>query len=118
MPNSKEEIRKEATESAEDDLTKDIKHLLIDVHDELLQQRGGGNPFIKNLMHAQKRLASLIVRASIENDKLQQQIGRLTKYIFWFTIALFFIGIVSISPFLKEAFLFLSDFFDRIFCKI
>ena len=46
MPKSKEKIRKEATESAEDDLTKDIKHLLIDVHDELLQERGG-NVFIK-----------------------------------------------------------------------
>jgi len=118
MPKSKEEIRKEATESAEDDLTKDIKHLLIDVHDELLQERGG-NVFIKNLMFAQKRLASLIVRASIENDKLQQSLKLLTKQIYGFTIALFIVGIISIShilfPFLKSVFSFLTKIIIRIF---
>lgn len=119
MPKSKEEIRKEATESAEDDLTKDIKHLLIDIHDELLQQRSGENPFIKNLMHAQKGLASLIVRASIENDKLQQSLTLLTKRIFGFTVALFIIGLISVShilsPFFKSVFSFLTKIIVRIF---
>ena len=73
-------LRKRAEEEANLDLKKDLVHLLTDIHDELLQDR----PANENLVHAQKRLASLQVRMARSAD-------RQSRIMCWLTWVLIFL---------------------------
>ena len=104
----KERTRAQADKEANEDLQKSIKHLLIDVHHELLRQN---RTPLENIMHAQKRLASLTVKNAIENEKLtkeniklQNSVTKLTGRIHNYTIILMMIGVISISPFIIKFF--------------
>jgi hypothetical protein len=93
MSKSRSEIEKEV----EDDLAKSPKHLLVDIHEEILKQ---DRPIDQNMIHAYKRFASLLTHSAIasreaadENIKLQQKIAKLTKGIWVFTIVLIIISL-------------------------
>ena len=105
MSRTKEEVRSDAEVSAEEDLSKDIKQLLVDVHHELLlEERPGSSAPLhtENLVHAQKRLASLTVKNAIENVKLQKEISKLTKQIRVYTIVLVVLTSIMAFPILWQ----------------
>jgi len=103
MPKTKEQVRKLAEESAKNDLEKDINQLLIDVHDELLteyREHSSANLQLENMVHAQKRLASLTVKNAITNTELQKKISDLTRILVILTVILVFLSVVLIvTPF-------------------
>lgn len=85
----------------EADLQKNYRHLLVDVHEELLHWDW---PVGERQIHAQKRLASLLVKSAEAGDRQQEAMTRLTvsletltKKIFWFTVASVLIGLASLS---------------------
>jgi hypothetical protein len=93
---SRPEIEKEVKE----DLAKSDVHLLVDVHEEILRK---DRSLPENLIHAQKRIASLFARSAIEsrksieeNNKLQKEIRNMTWWLKWFTILLFFIALIQL----------------------
>ena len=97
MPKTKEEARKLAEESAKDDLKKDINQLLVDVHHELLteyREHSSANLQLENMVHAQKRLASLTVKNAITNTELQKKINRLTWILVILTIILVVLTVI------------------------
>ncbi len=101
MPKTKEQIRNLAEKSANDDLKKNFNQLLIDVHDELLQEKREGSKtdlHTENMVHAQKRLASLTVKNAIENIGLQESIKKLTITLVFLTVILLILTIIMVLP--------------------
>ncbi len=95
MP-SRPEIEKEAQE----DLAKSDSQLLTDIHEEILRK---DRSLPENLIHAQKRLASLFARSAIashkaseENNKLQREIRNMTLWLKVLTVFLLVIGILQL----------------------
>lgn len=91
--------RAEITNEVETDLAKTPKHLLTDVHEELLND----NPSPEKLIHAQKRLASLFValyQKSEESTKETMKLNRRLLYLTWaiaiLTAVLLFIEIFDV----------------------
>ena len=92
--------RKQAAKEVDDDLNKDYRWLLIDIHDELLfnyihhEEIAKGNAGFRsneeNMLHAQKRLASLQVKIAMGADALQTQMRRLM----WASIIVSIIAVV------------------------
>lgn len=110
----KKAIRITAEQTAQEDLTnKDIEQLLVDVHDELTQEyrhNSTADLHTENMVHAQKRLASLIVKnfinsekLTIKNVELQANVNNLTIKLRTYTVVLMIIGLISISPILWGA---------------
>ena len=95
MP-SRSEIEKEVQE----DLTKSDKQLLVDIHEEILCD---GRSLPENLIHAQKRLASLFINLSRRAEKstekiinLTKQLRHLTWVIVFLSVALIVIGFIQV----------------------
>lgn len=85
MQSKEKSHRAEATTEAQLDLGKSARHLLIDVHDELLNKsRNAG----ENMLHAQKRLASLTLKNAESADALARKVKNLTCVLVWLTIVL------------------------------
>ena len=79
------EHRAQAEREANDDLAKDARHLLYDVHDELI--RFDREP-IERLSHAQKRLASLTVKNAEAADAVAKRLETLNKVLVWLTVVI------------------------------
>ena len=92
--------RPEIETEVKKDLDKSDVELLVDIHEEILRS---DRSLPENLIHAQKRLASLFARSAIEsrksmeeNNKLQKEIRNMTCWLKWFTILLFFIALIQL----------------------
>lgn len=79
MPDSTH--RAKAEEEVRQDLQKDLVHLLVDVHDELLRSDRKTD---ENVVHAQKRIASLQVRAAQSADRQ----SRIMLWVTWILVGL------------------------------
>ena len=99
-PEEQSEHRARAEREASEDLAKEARHLLYDIHDELL--RFDRQP-IARLSDAQKRLASLTVKNAESAEALAREtlalhgriaiftekLHKLTVVLVWLTVALF-----------------------------
>ena len=75
---SRSEIEKEV----EDDLAKTDAKLLVDIHEELLHDE---RSIPENLIHAQKRLASLSVSLARQSEEVTKQTKKLNDRLLWLT---------------------------------
>jgi hypothetical protein len=85
--------RARAEEEVGVDLRKDLRQLLVDVHDELLRSDRGAD---ENILHAQKRLASLQVRVAQSTDRQSRIMLSLTWIIVLLTIVLVVLTVVML----------------------
>ena len=99
------ELRKQARKEAGDDLEKSFDHLLVDIHEELLNR---DRESYGNNLHAQKRTMSLMAKAaqaaeSSSNrmialtesiESAHSEVRNLTKRIYWLTWAL--VGLTAV----------------------
>lgn len=85
--------RLKAEEEARQDLEKDLVHLLVDVHDELL--RTDRKPE-ENMLHAQKRLGSMQVRVAQSADRQSRIMLRLTWILVILTVVLIVLTVVML----------------------
>lgn len=70
------------------DLKKDVAQLLCDVHEETLL---GERTEMQSLLHAQKRMVSMMARVAISNDKMSKCVFILTLLTLLVTIVNLFI---------------------------
>ena len=75
---SRTEIEKEV----KDDLAKSDVRLLVDIHEEILRD---DRSISENLIHAQKRLASLFVKLSRQAEESTKETTKLNKRILYLT---------------------------------
>jgi hypothetical protein len=94
------QARQTAEEEAERDWHKPLKQLLVDVHHEINLP---GRTMEENAAHANKRIASVLVRtagineeASKSNEKASKLLIRLTTALFIFTAVLVCCGLVQV----------------------
>jgi len=69
-------IREKARRETNQDLSKPIQQLMCDVHEETMQIREGRQ--LDNIMHATKRMVSLMGRVALENQRTSAHIKNLT----------------------------------------
>lgn len=85
--------RRRAADEARRDLDKSPYQLLADVHEELLR---GDRPVEQNIVHAWKRIASLMARTAESNEQTTRRIIRLTRVIIFLTVVLVFLTVIMI----------------------
>jgi hypothetical protein len=86
------------------DLSKPIPQLVCDFNCEIQkaikitnqQQRHAQVDMELVSLRAQKHMVAMMAQVAIKNDKISNNILRLTKNMTWFTIAIFFLGMVSL----------------------
>ena len=78
----------------DEDLAKSPHQLLVDVHEELLHD--GRSPH-ENMVHAQKRLASLFVKWFEASDRQQEVANRLARWIRTLTWVMVGVGLLQIA---------------------
>jgi len=78
---SRTEIEKEVKE----DLAKSEEQLLVDIHEEILRD---DRSISENLIHAQKRLASLFVKLSRQAEESTKETTKLNKRLLCLTWAI------------------------------
>ncbi|MDA1277301.1 MAG: hypothetical protein O2960_25110 [Verrucomicrobia bacterium] len=83
--------RQAAEEEAARDLLKHPEQLLADVHDEILQSN---RPIDQNLIHAQKRIASIMVRVAASNEAATKVMVKLNKWLLVLTVVVVILTIV------------------------
>ena len=86
--------RETAEEEARRDLQKPEYQLLTDVHDELLDPNRSVE---ENIAHANKRIASLMVRMSMSSERLNKTVVYLTWVIVALTVVL--VGLTMVMLF-------------------
>ena len=79
------ENRLAAERDARHDLLKSDLQVLADVHEELLRS---DRPVGENLVHANKRIASIMVRTAMSNDRASRRLIVLTMFIAVLTFVL------------------------------
>jgi hypothetical protein len=94
-PNRSEFVngRAAAEREARSDLDKSNELLLADVHEELANE---GRSAEYNMVHAQKRLASIMVRTAISNDRSSKVLLRLTWVLVFLTVVLVILTVVML----------------------
>ena len=85
--------RRQAAEAAQRDLDKSPYQLLADVHEELLRS---DRPVEQNIVHAWKRIASLMARTAVANEETTRRIIRLTRVIIFLTVVLVVLTVVLV----------------------
>ena len=80
--------REELLVEVEEDLLKAEKVLLVDVYDEIINHDD-------NTRHAAKRFAALFGKNIIENAKLEQRVHTLNRRLYWLTIAVSVLTLIS-----------------------
>jgi hypothetical protein len=85
--------RAAAEQEAIIDLDKTNEQLLADIHEELTNET---RPAGFNLIHAQKRLASAMVRTAISNDRSTKVLLRLTWVLVFLTVVLVILTVVML----------------------
>jgi hypothetical protein len=88
------EQRGRSQENAQGDLRKSMRHLLADIHEEL--ERSDRSP-LENMVHANKRIASLFVRAADSADRQSRIMINLTWAIVALTVVLVILTIVMLK---------------------
>ena len=92
MTDNHESLRQIAEADANQDFCKTNIQILTDVHEELLRT---DRKVEENLAHANKRIASIMVRTAISSDHASKVLIRLTWVIAALTVAiLLFTGIM------------------------
>ena len=92
MTNNSQNLRQIAEAEANKDLCKTNTQILTDVHEELLRT---DREVEVNIAHANKRIASIMVRTAISSDHASKVLIRLTWIIAGLTVAiLIFTGIM------------------------
>jgi hypothetical protein len=71
---AKDRRRRKAEEEAARDLLKPYQQLLADAHEELLPKHKPETAPADTLLHAQKRIMSLMARSAISNDQASEQL--------------------------------------------
>ena len=87
------DVRGDAAREAQLDLKKSSYQLLVDVHEELLRPDRGVD---RNLVHAWKRIASIMARTTVSNEETTRRIIRLTWVIMLLTVVLVFLTVIMI----------------------
>lgn len=80
--------REELLAEVREDLLKSDERLLADVYDEIINHDN-------NTRHAAKRFAALFSKNAIESSNLQHEVHMLNRRLYWLTIAVSFLTIVS-----------------------
>jgi hypothetical protein len=88
-----ENLRQKAEDEARRDLEKPIEHLLFDIHEEINNQTRTTD---QNLLHAYKRMVSLMVRVTISNERSSKILVGLTWTLIILTIVLVILTIVML----------------------
>jgi hypothetical protein len=93
-----EDVEKEAERQTDGDFIKSIPQLVCDFHVEAEKalRRGQVLDDTKYVLNAQKRMVAMMAQVARTNDEVSNNILRLTKQMTWFTIAIFFLAIVSL----------------------
>lgn len=73
------------------DMRKPIQQLICDVHEEVLDP---SRPVEQNLVHATKRMVSMMGRVALENDRSNQLLILLTRVLVILTMAIVVLTIV------------------------
>lgn len=87
--NNRASVEREATL----DLNKSTEQLLADIHEELINEDRSAE---YNLAHAQKRLASVMVRTAISNERSAKVLLRLTWVLVFLTVVLVILTVVML----------------------
>lgn len=85
-------LRRLAEEQTNNDLRKPIQQLICDVHEEVL---GPGEDSFK-VLHATKRMVSLMGRVALEHERSGTLLVRLTWVLVVLTIAIVFLTVVML----------------------
>jgi hypothetical protein len=87
------DVRGDAAREAQLDLKKSPYQLLADVHEELVRSE---RPVEQNIVHAWKRIASLMARTAESNEQTTNRIIRLTRVIIFLTVVLVVLTVVLV----------------------
>lgn len=101
MTTDKTAHRDNAKREVSKDLEKSIRHLLEDVHDELLREDRAPE---ENILHARKRLASLTVKNAEASDAVAESVRRLTVWILILTFVMTLLAAASTYVVLADYF--------------
>lgn len=82
-------LREQARKEAENDLNKSVLDLVTDVHHETMQKRLQE----ENILHAQKRMISMMGKVAIESQNASNRLERLTWGLIILTVV---IGVLTI----------------------
>jgi len=85
--------RKLAEEETNKDLRKPIQQLICDVHEEALD---GGRPVEHNLLHATKRMVSMMGRVALAHERSSTRLVRLTWVLVALTVAIVSLTVVML----------------------
>ncbi len=94
MTADKKDIRMLAENETDRDLQKPIQQLLCDVHEEVHQKH---RTKIQNLIHANKRMVSMLARVALSNEKSNKFMVRLTWALVYLTIFLLILTAFSLT---------------------
>lgn len=86
-------FRNQAEEETNRDLCKPIQQLMCDVHEEVLNQK---RPVEENLLHATRRMVSMMGRVALEHERSSKVLVRLTWVLVVLTVAIIFLTIVML----------------------
>jgi hypothetical protein len=84
LTTEQKKIRELAEAETNRDLKKPIQQLLCDVHEEVLQTR----PVEENIIHANKRMVSMMARVALSNERYSGVLLKLTWVLVVLTIVL------------------------------